>query len=164
MRGRKPKPTAQRVLEGNPGKRGINHDEPQLPATPAEVLQVPTELAGDEIATREWNRLAPKLYQAKQITDGDRSVFLLYCQEVSRAQRAQVKLIEHDDVVLGSKGGPVKNPYYPIRKASVLAVQRLAAELGLTPSSRARVTRENDDDDFGAADPFDKFDEHPRTH
>jgi hypothetical protein len=31
MRGRKPKPTALKRLDGNPGKRGYNHDEPVLP-------------------------------------------------------------------------------------------------------------------------------------
>ena len=31
QRGRKPKPTAMKVLEGNPGKRSLNTTEPQPP-------------------------------------------------------------------------------------------------------------------------------------
>ena len=31
-RGRKPKPTALRRLNGNPGKRGYNHAEPVAPS------------------------------------------------------------------------------------------------------------------------------------
>ncbi|MEF9671929.1 hypothetical protein QNM99_03765 [Pseudomonas sp. PCH446] len=35
-RGRKPKPTAQKKLAGNPGKRALNHDEPS--SQPSQIL------------------------------------------------------------------------------------------------------------------------------
>ena len=56
-RGRKPKPTAMKVLEGNPGKRPLNfaepHSEKKLPHGP--------EWLEDE-AKAEWERLAVPLY------------------------------------------------------------------------------------------------------
>ena len=42
-RGRKPKPTALKILEGNPGKRPINENEPIPPK-------------GTENARHGWNR------------------------------------------------------------------------------------------------------------
>ena len=44
MRGRKPKPTAQRVLEGNPGKRKLNAAEAPIPVPPDAFDEPPTGL------------------------------------------------------------------------------------------------------------------------
>lgn len=53
QRGRKPKPTALKVLEGNPGKRQLNVVEPKprnkAPKCPAWL---------DAEAKKEWRRLA----------------------------------------------------------------------------------------------------------
>ena len=50
MRGRKPTPTAIKVLEGNPGKRPLNDREPQ---PPKKAPSCPKWLEPD--AKREWN-------------------------------------------------------------------------------------------------------------
>lgn len=55
-RGRKPKPTALKILEGNPGKRPINENEP-IP--PKGTVKCPTWLEPE--AKKEWKRLAPSL-------------------------------------------------------------------------------------------------------
>ena len=55
-RGRKPKPTAVKVLEGNPGKRPLNMYEP-VPERRAP--ECPSWL-NDE-AKAEWDRLADKM-------------------------------------------------------------------------------------------------------
>ena len=56
VRGRKPKPTALKVLEGNPGHRPLNKKEPmpkgKLPRCP-ELLE--------EDAKKEWKRLGKVL-------------------------------------------------------------------------------------------------------
>ena len=48
-RGRKPKPTAIKVLEGNPGKRPLNEHEP---APPKANIKCPTWLLPE--AKKEW--------------------------------------------------------------------------------------------------------------
>ncbi len=59
MRGRKPKPTAMKMLEGNPGRRPINGAEPKaadkhahLPGPSLAHGQDRMEAAGDSSETR----------------------------------------------------------------------------------------------------------------
>ena len=56
MRGRKPKPTVLKLLDGNPGKRTINDREP------ARRQGIPEMPAGLErrSAKAEWNRIVPE--------------------------------------------------------------------------------------------------------
>lgn len=66
MAGRKPKPTAVKKLEGNPGKRKLNTKEPMpgngMPDCPKWLLPE---------AKEEWNRLCKKLNQMGVLTDID---------------------------------------------------------------------------------------------
>ena len=54
--GNRPKPTALKLLNGNPGKRAISKDEPQ----PSAGDWAPPEGLSPR-ALRMWNRLAPEL-------------------------------------------------------------------------------------------------------
>ena len=56
VRGRKPKPTALKQLEGNPGKRQLNEHEP---VPPKSTVRCPAWLEPE--AKKEWKRLAPSL-------------------------------------------------------------------------------------------------------
>lgn len=150
MRGRKPKSTAQRRLEGNAGKRGFNRNEPQPPpladpaadqvngdeapdvdlAPPAELVNIPDALA-------EWNRLAPMLKRIRQITEADRAALLAVCIEWARYLEAKAKAFPR--VVSSPKGYPMPNPWLSIQTKALQACMKLWPELGLTPSSRSRV-------------------------
>ena len=58
QKGRKPKPTAMKKLEGNPGKRPLNLFEP----TPEEKMpHCPDWL--EEEAKAEWERLAVPMFK-----------------------------------------------------------------------------------------------------
>lgn len=60
MAGRKPKPTALKKLEGNPGKRKLNTKEP----VPAKGMpECPRWLLPE--AKEEWNRLCQKLSEMR---------------------------------------------------------------------------------------------------
>ena len=82
MAGRKPKPTAVKKLEGNPGKRKLNTKEPNpgkgMPDCPAWLLPE---------AKTEWIRLSEKLNQMGVLTDIDRSAFAAYCQSMPDGKR-----------------------------------------------------------------------------
>ena len=76
-RGRKPLPTAIKLLEGDRGKgrRPINKDEP----TPSqENVKCPAWLMPE--AKKEWKRLAPALMAMGILTDHDLEAFAGYCQ------------------------------------------------------------------------------------
>ena len=64
MRGRKPKPTALKLLDGTRADR-INHDEPAMP--PASI-EPPDWL--DETARAYWGDLAPVLQSSGLLTAG----------------------------------------------------------------------------------------------
>jgi len=115
MRGRKPKPTALKLLEGTRADR-VNQDEPVLP--PA-TIELPEEFEGDRQGTRyareQWERLAPMLLACGVLTVGDRPALALLCLAYASTR------VDPDDV-------KARESY-----------RRMLVEFGLTPSSRSRL-------------------------
>ena len=66
MAGRKPKPTAVKKLEGNPGKRKLNSKEP----VPAKGIPACPDWLMPE-AKKEWERLAELMNQMGVLTEVD---------------------------------------------------------------------------------------------
>ena len=128
MRGRKPQPTKLKILKGNPGKRPLNLDEPELPATPTAC---PKDLKGD--AKKEWERLAESLVTAGVLTIGDLMTFREYCTLTGEV-RAMERLVKRVGQATAHRLGYV-NALLKLRKEW----RAMATELGLTPSSRSRV-------------------------
>jgi P27 family predicted phage terminase small subunit len=158
MRGRKPKPTAQRRLTGNPGHRPLNMDEPLAPALDVGFDTPPPELADVPRAQEEWRRLAPLLRQARHVTGTDRTALIAVCLEWAEYLDAMEKVRALGRVVRTPTGYPMTNPYRTIATKALAACNKLWPELGLTPSSRSRITTS------GIAspdDPFAEFDEPP---
>jgi P27 family predicted phage terminase small subunit len=154
MRGRKPTPTALKVVMGNLGKRPLNRLEPKpapgLPTCPAHLQ--PT-------AKAEWKRLARQLHQLGVLTELDRSVLAPYCQSYGRWVEAERKLKETPPLLKTPAGYVQASPWLAISNKSVELMHKFAAELGWSPASRSRVTTKplgpkpweaisNDDDEF----------------
>ena len=78
MRGRKPKPTALKLLDGTRADR-INRNEPAMPPASTEP---PDWL--DEAARERWGELAPVLLSARLLTAGDRQAPSMLCEGFSR--------------------------------------------------------------------------------
>jgi P27 family predicted phage terminase small subunit len=129
-----------RLLRGNPGKRKPRADEPQPPAPELGFDEPPPELAGDEPARAEWVRLAPMLRTAGMITVAERGALIALAQQWSRYQDAQQKILSLGMVVKTPHGTPIVNPYLRVADAALQHCQRLWVELGLTPSTRARLS------------------------
>ena len=81
---RKPKPTAIKELEGNPGKRKLNNKEPK----PDKGMTVCSEWLLPE-AKAEWKRLSEKLNQMGVLTKVDMAAFAAYCQSYARWKEVQ---------------------------------------------------------------------------
>ena len=83
QRGRKPKPTAVKVLEGNPGKRSLNTAEPK---PEKKAPRCPSWL--EDEAKKEWKRMSKQLEQLGILTEIDMAAFAGYCQacEVERSR------------------------------------------------------------------------------
>src|SRR5690606_11687288 len=149
MKGRKPKPTHLRVVEGNPGRRPLNRKEP----VPRGDLSDPPEWMSDS-QRAGWNYAiehAPKGLLKKH----DASVLTVWvvAEDLHRqATRALAKCR------LSTKqpraGEPMQRPYRPIINRRAQMMMKAAAELGFTPSSRSRVEVDAHD---GQEDPAGAF-------
>lgn len=137
--GRRPQPTALKLLRGNPGKRPINDKEPQIVPVTEAFDAIPAEIAGDLVAASEWARLAPILRNARIVTEAERSVLLALCQQWSRYLEAQAKVASLGMVVKGANGQPLTNPYLTVADKALNHCCRLWVELGLTPSVRSKM-------------------------
>lgn len=87
QRGRKPKPTAVKVLEGNPGKRYLGSSEPK---PEKKAPRCPSWL--EDEAKKEWKRMAKQLEQLGILTEIDMAAFAGYCQQVPQVSIAQTYL------------------------------------------------------------------------
>lgn len=134
MAGRKPKPTAVKKLEGNPGKRKLNTREPMpdkgMPDCPKWLLPE---------AKEEWNRLCEKLNQMGVLTDIDRAAFAAYCQSYARWKEAQEHINSEGATYETEKGMQRPNPYVAICNTEQRLMMSAASEFGLTPSARSRI-------------------------
>lgn len=138
MRGPRPQPTALRILRGNPSKRPINANEPQhVPLDSA----CPVELV-DPVARTEWDRLAPMLTIRGQVTVVDRGTFIGYCLKYAQWQALETEARLHPFIVKAPSGYPIPNPALGMANRVFMLMLKAAAELGITPSSRSRVTAE----------------------
>jgi P27 family predicted phage terminase small subunit len=138
MRGRKPVPTALKILRGNPGQRPLNLNEPQPEALEAKV---PPELAAldDKEARKEWRRTIVPAIERRQITAADRAVALAHCLLWAEWRRLALEAAVSPTVIIGEDNRPHSNPLRRMAHQTLEKLLRVDVELGLTPSSRSRV-------------------------
>ena len=149
--GRKPKPTAVKKRQGNPGHRKLNENEPAFTGT----TTAPNHL--DLVAKTEWRRLAPRLTVHFMLTPADRAAFAAYCSAYSRYVQAERFLASPKaggSLVFKTDGGALKPwPQVGIAERAAQQMHRFLTEFGLTPSSRSRLnittpTSPSSDEDF----------------
>jgi len=135
MRGRKPKPTHLRVIEGNPGHRPINHDEPE---PDGDVSKEPPEFLSAR-AQYYWRKTIGDAPEG-MIKATDNGIFMGYCIACADFEEATIKVNEAGPVIrIPGQAGFQQNPFVSIKRNAFERLTRSAAELGLTPSSRTRV-------------------------
>ncbi len=150
MRGRKPKPTLLKTLEGNPGKRPLNDREP-IP--PDGIPECPDFLTTE--ARAEWFRTAKVLKEMQLLTLADRSALAAYCTAYGRWVEAEKQVQKYGTIVKSpNKGFPMKSPYLTVADQALESMRKLMVEFGLTPSSRSRIKVPDNPD---ATDEFDLF-------
>lgn len=134
IRGRKPKPTAMKVLEGNPGKRPLNEHEP---TPPKGTLRCPTWLEAE--AKKEWRRLAPSLEAMGVLTSVDITAFSGYCQAYARWKEAEEFISQHGSIFQTPSGYVQQVPQVSIAQQNLKIMQSFCSEFGLTPATRSRI-------------------------
>lgn len=160
-----PKPFLQVVREGNPGKRPIEPgvvlppadlEEPDwletFPAVRAKDVQAANRRAR-EVARREWRRVVPVLKASAGLAEVDAQLVHDYCVCVARIDQCERELSTNGLLQLGERGWQ-KNGATTIVGQYRTQLRAYIGELGLSPSSRTRLTPPKGGDDDGG-DPFD---------
>ncbi|NBW19260.1 MAG: phage terminase small subunit P27 family [Caulobacteraceae bacterium] len=133
-RGRKPKPTPLKILEGT--QRGAPKREPSAP-TGAPTM--PKRLNVEPLAVEKWNELVPVLLGMNVLTTGDGEALATLCEVYAAAQACLLELRATGPVMKTDLGGIKPNPAGPLYKGLVSLQTSLMTEFGLTPSSRVRL-------------------------
>jgi len=136
------KPTALHLLNGNPGHRPLNLDEPEFQESEA---QPPEEVLQDPIALQEWQRRAPELIEQGLLCRQYETEFAEYCKQHSLAQRIwrEINARGIDDAIAA---GLLKH-----FQAAVTQRLRIAAKFGFTPSDVTGVKAKPKEKPKGAA-------------
>ena len=148
MSGPPPKPTALKVLAGNPGRRPLNRREPRIVSK--SPPRCPSHLNAD--ARREWRRIVRWYRACGLLTLLDRAALTGYCQHYSRAVKADRSIEKTGLLIKTSQGNVIQNPLVGISNHSWSQVLRFGKEFGLTPASRARLEapEQVEEDEFEA--------------
>lgn len=133
MRGRKPKPLSVHKTHGT-YRRDRHAEEINMPKG---APSCPEHLTGE--AAAEWERLRAALAPG-MVCKADRAILAAFCACHGRLVEAELKVAELGAVITTTKGELKINPWLRVADESRKQLRGLAAELGLTPSSRGRVT------------------------
>jgi P27 family predicted phage terminase small subunit len=133
MRGRKPKPTYLKLVEGNPGKRPINHDEPE---PDGDLVDPPDFLnARQRIIWQQCIRNSPP-GMLKKLDTGILQTYVVACERHEDAAR---RVDKSGSIVAIAGGQWAHNPYLSVLNKQAAIMRAAISELGFSPSSRSRV-------------------------
>ncbi|MFD2704074.1 phage terminase small subunit P27 family [Salibacterium lacus] len=152
QRGRPPKPSNLKVLEGNPGKRPLPEDEPNpKPVSP----KPPTWLNTD--AKKMWKRLEPELESMGLLTVVDGEAFAAACQSYGVWLECE-KFFKKKNPETGQRYGRTyeytnkagatnitERPEVKIGQKALADFRAFCSEFGLTPASRTRLSTKSGD-------------------
>ena len=132
--GRRPKPTALKILQGT--NRGPARREPSAPVG---VPPMPERLKVDQVAVDKWAELADILSKMGVLTTGDGEALATLCEVHSAEQSCLLQLRAGGAVMHTDLGGVKPNPAGPMYRSLVAMKASLLSEFGLTPSSRTKL-------------------------
>lgn len=141
-RGPAPKATNLKILEGNPGKRPLNNNEPQ----PESGAVCPDWLSAD--ARAHWNRIAPVLESCGILTRADEYTLAAFCDAVANYIRATQQIEQMANMTSGPAqtdlfgayaGGAKAHPIIQVQRNYADLMAKFGTKLGLSPSDRSSI-------------------------
>lgn len=139
--GRKPVPTALKVVRGNPGKRPLNEDEP---TPPKGIPDAPDYLS--PAAAAHWPVVAKQLDDAGILTGIDAQALAMYCEAFATWREAMDMIRVEGPIVKAPSGYPIQSPWLGIANRAHDDLRKLLIEFGMTPSARTRIKATPKDD------------------
>ena len=148
VKGRKPKPTHLRVIEGNRGKRDLPQNEP----TPRSAYPDKPDFTSDA-AAECWDRTVVELKAMHILHSADRDALQVYCETFGVWVTAQ-SVVDEEGLMVERREGWVSHPAWRAARDAATLVKSLGEAFGLTPAARSRIELPDVDHDPG--DLFDK--------
>ena len=148
--GPRPVPTQLKLLRGNPGKERLRCDQLR-PEQSIDVPDPPAHITG--YAADEWWTVATELHRLGVLTKVDCAPLAAYCyaygqwRDAAEALAGMASEPVRGLVVRTGNGGPTENPLIYIARKAAADMMRYAAEFGLTPAARSRITSGVNGDD-----------------
>jgi P27 family predicted phage terminase small subunit len=93
----------------------------------------------NDVARKEWRRLATPLHEAGILTLADRAALAGYCQAYARWVEAEDKLAGTPTLLKTPSGYVQQSPWLTVANKQLEIMGRYMSELGLTPVARTRT-------------------------
>lgn len=157
MSGPRPKPTALKRLQGNPGHRPLNDDDLKVEAG---MPEMPKGLP--KAARREWKRMSKLLLEKGVLSALDGRALEGYCRCCALCEQLQKNVDEFgaiQQVPMTNRNGdligykPTANPALSKLMSAEALKLRFLIEFGLSPASRSKLHVEGKP----AVDPMEDF-------
>ena len=133
-RGRKPKPTKQKQLAGNPGKRALNNNEPEF----TKLTKVDAPAWMPEFAIGMWETIVPDLLANDVLTVPDLHNVESFCMAYCRWREAEQDITDNG-ITIHTEKTVIKNPAVTVVNEAKRQMVQFGSLLGLDPSSRQRL-------------------------
>src|SRR5574337_1124447 len=155
MAGRPPKPTALKLINGNPGKRALNKQEPD----PQYLTDLAPPPMLPDYAKRIWEREAPRVAAAKLLTEVDAQAFAMGCVAMGQywmaiervgAELVKARMVEDGDGVAVEAGEHI-NPWALVQSMTFKQAMIVFEKFGMTPQARTRIAIQPQGDLFASA-------------
>lgn len=138
MQGRKPTPPEMKL-----SAMGLSADMAAIPKVAGEPEMPP---GFDGLLAVEWDAVIADLRAAHTLSREIGATVEVYVRNLVRMREAEAHVAEHGPIVNAPRTGvPMQNPYLAVANRAAKEVRSAAAELGLTPSSRGRVSKVKDE-------------------
>ena len=135
-RGRKPKPTKLRIIQGNPGKRPLNKQEPH-PKVEDDFPSPPPGLP--DKAIEAWNEYGPELYSAGLLTKLDAPMLEQWARAYADWKDALDRCDQFGKVIKTTNGNVIHSPYWSIANKAQDHLLKIQSEFGMSPTARTRI-------------------------
>jgi len=136
-RGRRPKPTAVKKAEGNPGKRPLNKSEPSAGKKPSKPAYL------GKYGSRMWDTTIKQLDKMGVLDAADQNSIMLWCLAYDDMRVCRDYIEKHGSVfkVTDQQGNEIAREHPSARGArdAWKAMRGMLSEFGFTPAARARL-------------------------
>lgn len=137
-RGPKPKPTALRVFEGDPGRLLAKRNGEVQPTGEVETPQPPEWLG--ETGKEVWHRVSGHLHRIGCLTMIDTNLLALYCEAWDEFFEARAEIEKSGIVAMSDKGAEYQHPAVGIKNKAIQRIKQIGAEFGMSPTARVGLT------------------------